>query len=126
MTSRACAPSRQSSALHGWEPIYLAHTPGTWAHAALFDALAAFARGSFARFGAETLLRGPAIVVRALAALLIPGSVLLASASASWFPRAWVRTAWVSFDVFVAIALVRARVAMAVVARQDACGRRHD
>jgi lysylphosphatidylglycerol synthetase-like protein (DUF2156 family) len=42
---------------HAWEPIYLAHPPGTPANAALFDALAAFARGSFARFGVDTLLR---------------------------------------------------------------------
>ncbi len=65
---------------HAWEPIYLAYAEGASPNAALFDALAAFARGSFARFGAETLLHGPAVVVRALAALLVPWTALLALA----------------------------------------------
>ena len=63
---------------HAWEPIFLAHPPGSSSHVALVDALAAFARGSFVRFGGETLLRGPALVVRALAAALVPWTVLLA------------------------------------------------
>jgi phosphatidylglycerol lysyltransferase len=91
---------------HAWEPIYLAHPANTPANLALFDALAAFARGSFARFGAETLLHGPAIVVRALGAMLVPWTVLLATAPARWFPFAWSRGAWVAFDVAMAIALV--------------------
>jgi phosphatidylglycerol lysyltransferase len=91
---------------HAWEPIYLAYAQGTSANAALFDALAAFARGSFARFGAETLLHGPAIVVRALGAMLVPWTVLLATAPARWFPFAWSRGAWVGFDVAMAVALV--------------------
>jgi hypothetical protein len=90
---------------HAWEPIYLAYPVGTPASAALFDALAAFARGSFARFGAETLLHGPAFVVRALAAMLIPWSLLLATASARWFPFAWSRGAWVAFDLALASGL---------------------
>ena len=57
---------------HAWEPIFLAHPPGSSSHVALVDALAAFARGSFVRFGGATLLRGPALVVRALAAALVP------------------------------------------------------
>jgi phosphatidylglycerol lysyltransferase len=40
-----------------WEPIHLAYPEGGSANAALFDALAAFARGSLVRFGAETLMR---------------------------------------------------------------------
>ena len=90
---------------HAWEPIYLAYAPGTSANAALFDALAAFARGSFARFGAETLLHGPAIVVRALAALLVPWTALLAVAPARWFPFAWSRGAWVGVDAAMAVGL---------------------
>ncbi len=90
---------------HAWEPIYLAFPPETSANAALFDALAAFARGSFARFGAETLLHGPAIVVRALAAMLVPWTVLLATAPARWFPFAWSKGAWVAFDVALALGL---------------------
>lgn len=88
-----------------WEPIFLAHPPGTSGNAALYDALAAFARGSFVRFGGETLLRGPAGVVRLLAALLVPWTVLLALAPARWFPSPAVRAAWVGFDVLLVVAL---------------------
>jgi phosphatidylglycerol lysyltransferase len=90
---------------HVWEPLYLAYAPGASANVALVDALAAFARGSFARFGAETLLRGPAVVVRALAALLVPWAALVALAPRAWFPMAWVRPAWVGFDVALAASL---------------------
>ncbi|HEX4462754.1 MAG TPA: DUF2156 domain-containing protein [Polyangia bacterium] len=84
---------------HAWEPIFLAHPPGTSSHIALVDALAAFARGSFLRFGGETLLRGPALIVRLLATLLVPWIVLLTLADARWFPRPWIQTAWVTFDI---------------------------
>ncbi|MGO9837921.1 MAG: phosphatidylglycerol lysyltransferase domain-containing protein [Polyangiaceae bacterium] len=90
---------------HRWEPIYLAYPHGASANQALFDALAAFARGNFARYGAETLLRGPAVVVRALAAILVPWTVLLAVAPARWFPSAWLKLAWVVFDVAIAAGL---------------------
>ncbi len=91
---------------HAWEPIYLAYAPGTSANAALLDALAAFARGSFARFGAETLLHGPALVVRALGAALVPWTVLLALAPARCFPFAWSRGAWVGVDVALTIGML--------------------
>jgi phosphatidylglycerol lysyltransferase len=90
---------------HAWEPIYLAYPGGSSANAALFDALAAFARGSFARFGAETLLHGPAVVVRALGAMLVPWTALLAAAPARWFPFGWSQRAWVAFDVAIAVGL---------------------
>jgi phosphatidylglycerol lysyltransferase len=90
---------------HAWEPIYLAYPAGKGANAALFDALGAFARGSFTRFGGETLLHGPAILVRALAALLVPWTALLAVAPAKWFPFAWSRGGWVALDVAIAIGM---------------------
>jgi phosphatidylglycerol lysyltransferase len=90
---------------HGWEPIHLAHLEGTSANVALVDALLAFARGSFARFGLETLMHGPAIVVRALGALLVPWTWMLALAPARWFPGAPVHWGWVAFDVGLACAL---------------------
>jgi phosphatidylglycerol lysyltransferase len=90
---------------HQWEPIYLAFAPGTSSHLALIDALAAFARGSFLRFGGATLLRGPALVVRVLAALLVPWTALLALADARWFPARWVQTGWVAFDFALVAAL---------------------
>ena len=78
---------------------HLGHAPGTSSHVAIVDALAAFAHGSFLRFGGATLLRGPALVVRLLAALLVPWTVLLAVAGTRWFPAPWVKTAWIAFDV---------------------------
>jgi phosphatidylglycerol lysyltransferase len=90
---------------HSWEPIYLAHAPGTSSHVALVDALAAFARGSFLRFGGATLLRGPALVVRILAALLVPWTLLLALADRRWFPAPWMQTGWVAFDLLLVAAL---------------------
>jgi hypothetical protein len=90
---------------HHWEPIYLAYVPGASPNRALLDALAAFARGSFAKYGAETLLHGPAVVVRSLAALLVPWTVLLAIAPAPWFPGLGVQAGWVVFDVLMAVGL---------------------
>lgn len=90
---------------HAWEPIYLAHPRGSSSHVALVDALAAFARGSFVRFGGATLLRGPALVVRVLAALLVPWTALLAVADERWFPAPWTQPAWVAFDVSLVAAL---------------------
>lgn len=89
----------------GWEPIYLAHPPDSSSHLALLDALAAFARGSFVRFGGATLLRGPALVVRVLAALLVPWIVLLALADPRWFPAPWVQFGWVGFDTLLVASL---------------------
>jgi lysylphosphatidylglycerol synthetase-like protein (DUF2156 family) len=40
-----------------WEPIHLAYARDGSANLALFDSLAAFARGSLVRFGAQTLMR---------------------------------------------------------------------
>lgn len=88
-----------------WEPVFLAYPPESNAVAATYDALAAFARGGLRRFGVETLLRGPAIVVRLLAALLVPWTILLALVDARHFPAAWVQWAWVGFDVGLAAAL---------------------
>lgn len=90
----------------GWDPIYLAHPPRTSSIVALVDTLRAFARGGLLRFGIETFLRGPAIVVRALAALLVVWTVLLAlPISARFFPsHAW-QYGWVAFDVALGGAL---------------------
>ena len=90
-----------------WEPIFLAYPRGASATLALIDALSAFARGSFARFGLETLLRGPAVVVRVLALLLLPWTAMLAVADAStWFPAPWVKGAWIVFDLGLAVAML--------------------
>ncbi len=89
-----------------WEPIYLAYPRGSSGTVALLDVLSAFARGSFVRFGWETLLRGPAIVVRALALLLLPWTAALALAGPRWFPAPWTRAAWIGFDLALAGAML--------------------
>jgi phosphatidylglycerol lysyltransferase len=48
------------------------------------------------------------VVVRALTLLLLPWTVLLALAPAEvWFPSAWIKWGWVSFDVLVVTGLFR-------------------
>lgn len=90
-----------------WDPIFLAHPPGTGSTRAIRDVLTAFARGGLLRFGVETLLRGPAIVVRVLALLLIPWTILLAlPSSARWFPSPAWQYGWVAFDVVLCVALL--------------------
>ena len=85
---------------HAWHPIHLAwpsRTGGLWP---VHDSLRAFARGSFVRFGLATALRRADLLIRLLAVLLIPWTVLLAlPASTPWFPSAAIQWAWVLFDV---------------------------
>ena len=91
-----------------WTPIYLAHPPTQSAMVSVVDALAAFTRGGFVRFGLRTLLRGPTSALRVLAVLLVPWMLLLALApSAAWFPAPWVKWAWVACDGLIAAALFR-------------------
>ncbi len=91
-----------------WDPIHLSYPPGASAWLAMLDTLTAFARGGLLVFGVRTLLRGPAIAVRALAALLVPWTLLLAlPVSRRWFPSEGCRWAWVAFDVAVCAALYR-------------------
>ena len=93
-----------------WSPIHLVYPPEQGAVRTVLDVLEAFARGHLLRFGLRTFLRGPTIVVRLLAALLVPWTVLLALAEAWHFPAEWVRWAWVGFDVLLAAALFRLAV----------------
>ena len=93
---------------NAWMPIYLAFPPAQGALRSIYESLAAFARGGFLRFGLRTLLRGPTSLVRLLAALLVPWTILLALAPARpWFPSPAVKWAWVGFDVVLAGALFR-------------------
>ncbi len=93
-----------------WRPIYLVYPPDQGSVRAVHDVLEAFAREHLLTFGLRTLLRGPTIVVRLLAALLVPWTVLLALAEGWHFPAEWVRWAWVAFDVLLAAALFRLAV----------------
>jgi phosphatidylglycerol lysyltransferase len=90
-----------------WDPIYLSHPPGTSGWRAILDTLSAFSQGGLLAFGVRTLLRGPAVVMRVLALLLIPWIAILAlPSSAAWFPSdAW-RWGWVIFDVAIGAALL--------------------
>ena len=90
-----------------WTPIYLAFPSGQGGVRTVLDVLSAFARGRVLRFGLQTLLRGPSVVVRLLALLLVPWTALLALADPRLFPARWVQWAWVVFDVVLAVALFR-------------------
>jgi phosphatidylglycerol lysyltransferase len=105
----------------GWDRIYLAYPPGKSSARAVVDTLTAFSRGGLLQFGVKTALRGPAIVVRLLAVLLVGWTALLAlPASARWFPSTAWQYGWVAFDVVLAAALIslsirwRPRLAAAV------------
>ena len=93
-----------------WSPIHLAYPPDQGAVRTVLDVLEAFARDHLLKFGLQTFLRGPTIVVRVLAALLVPWTVLLALTDDWHFPAGWVRWAWVAFDVVLAAALFRLAV----------------
>jgi len=89
-----------------WDPIYLSYPRGKSSLVALVDTLTAFSRGGLLRFGIASLLRGPAIVFRLLAALLVVWTVLLAlPISARWFPSPAWQCGWVAFDVLLGGAL---------------------
>lgn len=90
-----------------WDPIFLSYPPGRSGFVAMFDTLTAFSRGGLLRFGLETLLRGPAIVMRVLAVLLLAWTVLLAlPGAARWFPSLAWQWGWVGFDVVLALSLL--------------------
>jgi phosphatidylglycerol lysyltransferase len=90
-----------------WVPIHLSH-PGTQsAWLAVYHCLRAFARRGLLRYGVETLLRGPIVVLRGLAFLLLPWTLLLALLEGErWFPEPWVQWAWVGFDLALCAVLL--------------------
>jgi len=89
-----------------WDPIFLSYPPRHNGFIAMFDTLSAFARGGLLRFGLETLLRGPAIVMRVLAVLLLAWTAVLAlPVNARWFPSPAWQYGWVAFDVVLAVSL---------------------
>jgi phosphatidylglycerol lysyltransferase len=92
---------------HAWSPIFLSYPARQSLLASVADALAAFTQGGFLRFGWRSLLRGPRVVLRALAFLLVPWTLLLALAPAARFGMEAVKWAWIAFDICVALALFR-------------------
>jgi phosphatidylglycerol lysyltransferase len=90
-----------------WSSIYLSYPREQGAAHTVRDVLTAFARGGLLRFGVETLLRAPAVLVTLLALLLVPWTALLALADARrWFPSRGVQAGWIVFDLALAAALV--------------------
>ncbi|AKT44078.1 DUF2156 domain-containing protein [Chondromyces crocatus] len=91
---------------HAWVPIFLSFPQQQNSLLTTLDVLRAFAQGGLVRFGLLTLIRAPGIVIRLMALLLVPWTVLLALPLARpYFPTPGVRWAWVAFDVMVAIGL---------------------
>jgi phosphatidylglycerol lysyltransferase len=90
-----------------WAPIFISYPRAQAGITTVYDALAAFARGGLLRFGLETLLRRPAVLIQALALILIPWTILTAFApSARWFPSPVIKWSWVAFDAGLALALM--------------------
>ena len=88
-----------------WDPIFLVYPQGSPV-AAVHAALRAFAGGGLLRFGLQTALRGPPVIVRLLAVLLIPWTLGLALVDAQrWFPSRAVQLFWIGFDVALGLAL---------------------
>ena len=90
-----------------WTQQYVCFPPRQTAARSLLDVLSAFARGSLPRFAWRSLLRGPLVLIRLMAVLLIPWTAALAVADPGWFPRQWVKTFWIVFDVVVLDGLLR-------------------
>jgi phosphatidylglycerol lysyltransferase len=89
-----------------WSPIYISYPPGQTGVATVIDVLGAFSRGGLLRFGVQTLLRRPGVLIQALALVLVPWTVLIACADAHrWFPSPAVKWGWVAFDAALAPAL---------------------
>lgn len=90
-----------------WAPIHLSYPEGETAFGAVYQSLRAFARRGLGGYALEALLRGPDLVLRVLAWLLLPWTLLLASPPAArWFPAPWVQWAWVVFDLALCAGLL--------------------
>lgn len=90
-----------------WEPVYLVYPRGGSGLVAMYDVLRAFARGSYLRFGLATALHSSRMTALTLGALLVPWTLLLATAdTARWFPSLVVQRAWTLFDVGMAAGLL--------------------
>jgi phosphatidylglycerol lysyltransferase len=83
----------------GWTPISVAWPHGRRSVGVIYDVLDAFAGGKLFRFGFIAMFRAPAPVLFALAALLVPWTLLLLSVETlRWFPSRSVQLAWGAFD----------------------------
>jgi phosphatidylglycerol lysyltransferase len=88
-----------------WDRVYLSHPAGE-AVSSVTAVLRAFAGGGLLRFGLTTVLRGPPVVVRLFAAVLVPWTAAIALAdTARWFPAPSVQALWVAFDAALCLSL---------------------
>jgi phosphatidylglycerol lysyltransferase len=93
---------------NAWSPIFLSYPARQSLLLSLADALRAFAPGGFLAFGLRSLMRGPKVVLRALAILLVPWTLLLMLAPAErTFGASWIKWAWIYFDLGLCLALFR-------------------
>jgi phosphatidylglycerol lysyltransferase len=89
-----------------WEPVYLALPRHDHAVLAMIDVLRAFAPGGFLRFGARVLVHQRSLVTALLAGLLVPWTVLLATADTlRWYPSRAAQLGWVVFDAALCVML---------------------
>lgn len=87
-----------------WESVWLTYPASRSAYRALLDALVAFAGGSLLGFGLRTLWRGPKPVLAAMAALLVPWTVvLLLLPTDRWYPAPWMQWGWAGFDAALCV-----------------------
>jgi len=91
-----------------WTPVYLSVPARQPRLLSFLDVMAAFSGGGLLRFALRSILRGPRVLVGALAALLVPWTILVMLAPPErWFGAPWVKWGWVLFDAAVAAALFR-------------------
>jgi phosphatidylglycerol lysyltransferase len=91
-----------------WDEVFLAFPARQNAAVTVLDVLAAFSRVGLLRFGIETFLRVPSVLIQLLAALLVPWALMLALLHPThWFPSRAVQFAWVAFDLVLAVGLFR-------------------
>ena len=90
---------------HRRDDVLVAHAPNMRPLFAIQAVLTAFARGSLVRFGVATVTRGGPVALRTLAALLVPWTILVAFASARWFPSTTVKLGWIALDGAIVVGL---------------------
>lgn len=86
-----------------WDPVTLYYPREQSVIVSIYDCLCAFAGSGLLRYAIRTTLRGPKIVLRGLALMLIPWVLTLALCDAEhWFASERQRWCWVAFDMGVA------------------------
>jgi phosphatidylglycerol lysyltransferase len=91
-----------------WEDVSIVWPRRQSSVVALYDVLCAFAPQGAWRFGAGIIARGSSVLLRGLAWVLVPWTVMLASMEGEvWFPSKNLQHFWTAFDVLLAVGLFR-------------------